>query len=276
MSSDEDDKKKTRTVVESSSSINIPYPPFWDEMPEIWFAQMENIFKIKKIKSDEQQYLHTVASLPVVIIASISDVIQKLPEEHKYDALKTTIIKRKTLSENQRLEKLLESTHMGDRSPSQFWRDLKSIAGESLLTNDSLVKNLWFKRLPEKIQPIVISRSKDDMAELIELADSIWQISYGSGTAISEIKTENSALSKLESEISELRAQIKKFHTYNGTYKRNRSRSRTKNHGNPNNGNRNYSNNKTCFYHNKFGAKAKKCKGGKCPFFVPEANAQGN
>ncbi|HBK82805.1 MAG TPA: hypothetical protein DDZ41_04285 [Flavobacterium sp.] len=260
MSSDESDNSKTN-VVNSATKINIPYPPFWEEMPDVWFSQMENIFKVKRIKSDEQQYLHTVANLPVSIVASSVDIIQNLPNEGKYETLKNVIIKRKTLTDSQRLEKLLESTEIGDRSPSQFWRDLKSTAGNSALTNDELIKNLWLKRLPDNLRPIIMSRMTDEMSSLIELADKIWQLSAASRTSVCELKTEpNSILENLESEISELKAQIKSLHFQKYQNRNHRSRSRNRSQS--------FIANKPCYYHFKFGSKATKCKGGKCSFAI--------
>lgn len=272
--SDDDTEVKNKNEIAASSGTQIPFPPFWNNMPDIWFAQMENIFKLKKIKSDDQKYLHVMACLPVTIIAHISDIIQNLPEndtENKYELLKSTVIKRKTLTDNQRLEKLLENTEIGDRSPSQFWRDLKSLAGKSLLTNDGLVKSLWIKRLPENIRPIVTSRMKDEIDDLVDLADSIWQITSPI-PSISEIKANEStaALNILIKEVSELKTRFNYLETDKKQRNRRRSRSnsRTRQHG--------HQQNKPCYYHWKFGTQATKCKGGKCSFAASHNINSGN
>lgn len=49
----------------------------------------------------------------------------------QYEYLKKELIKRLADSDSTRMRKLLESEHMGDRTPSQFYRDLKKLVTPS-------------------------------------------------------------------------------------------------------------------------------------------------
>lgn len=270
--SDEDDKN----LESNTKSPTVPFPPYWSAMPDIWFCQLESVFKIKKIVKDENKFHHTIACLPVEIITNVSDIIKNLDGENNYVTLKNAILKRKSLSEVQRLEQLLEGSAIGDRSPSQFYRDMMVLAGESSMTNEKLLKALWLKRLPEQIRMVVASRESDDIDKLCDLADKIWDIcSSSSSSKVSSIQNSFS-LQELNNSISSLRSRFEKFEN-KFSEKRNRSRNRSNSNRKPDSQNNKFKSKDTnasskqntkdpCWYHWQYGKKATKCKGGSCTF----------
>lgn len=271
---------ETKHDIESTSSV--PFPPFWNAMPDIWFCQIEAIFKIKKILKDENKYHHTISCLPVDIISSVSDVLKNVPEDDKYNTLKNAILKRKSMSEVQRLEQLLEGSAIGDRSPSQFYRDMQTTAGGSAMSNEQLLKALWLKRLPDQMRAIIAVRESEKIDTLCDLADKIWEISSSSSSNISAVQTPyNNTLNELNKTIEELRSRLSKFENNfsNDNRSRNHSgtssyRSRRNSYSRSNSRSRNNSaswrndtNTKNpCWYHWQYGKNAKKCHGGSCTF----------
>ncbi|KAJ8914237.1 hypothetical protein NQ315_003602 [Exocentrus adspersus] len=61
------------------------------------------------------------------------------------------LIKCLSDSSTQRVRKLLESEELGDRTPSQFLRQLRNLAGNNV--PDDFIKTLWMNRLPASCLP---------------------------------------------------------------------------------------------------------------------------
>lgn len=254
------------------ATVSVAFPPFWHEMPALWFIQVEAVLAVKRVTSDTQQYLLTIAALPVDIIATISDIISKPPETGRFANLKKEVVKRLSLSEAQRLEKLIGTTAMGDLTPSAFYRRLTQLAGTSTAVTEELIKTLWLKRLPDQLRSIVLVQESEPIEKLTSLADKIWEFHAPSTSAIcSNSKstenptTSNITLEKLAVAINELRQ-----HVYNQDKSRSRDISRNRSNNNRSNpkvrprsssGQRRY-----CYYHFRFGAAAKKCRGGSCAY----------
>lgn len=276
-SSDENEDKKN--VESNTKTSTVPFPPFWSSMPDIWFLQMEAVFKIKKIIKDENKFYHTVACLPVEIISSVSDIIKNTEDDNSYVNLKNAILKRKTLSETQRLEQLLDGSAIGDRSPSQYYRDMLTLAGESSLANDKLLKALWLKRLPDQVRVIVASRESEDMDKLCDLADKIWDISSSSSSKVSSIQNPCS-LTELNDTISSLRSRFDKFESKfsqdshsskprsnsNSNRNRRKSQDRSKSREKNSSSKKQTNTKNPCWYHWQYGNNAKKCNGGSCTY----------
>lgn len=265
------DEKPGVDLTTNSIASSVPFPPFWSTMPEVWFIQMEACFKIKKIKLEEHQFFHTVSCLPVSIISIVSDVLTNMDEPNKYTVLKDAILKRKSINETQRLEMLLDGSSIGDRSPSQFFRDLKATAGVSALATEEFIKALWLKRLPEHMRTIIATREAENIEQLCDLADKIWNISTSSSKISSVQSSERNELSELKDSISAFQDRLNNMENterksrslkssnsytrFKSPNRRSPSRTRTKlNTKNP------------CWYHWQYGHKATKCNGGSCTF----------
>ncbi|XP_011705737.1 PREDICTED: uncharacterized protein LOC105460940, partial [Wasmannia auropunctata] len=74
----------------------------------------------------------------------------------------------------QRIRKLLEQEEIGDRKPSQFLRHLTALAGATVSTE--LLRTLWLGRLPPQMQAILATRSADDLEDVAEQADRIYEV----------------------------------------------------------------------------------------------------
>ena len=67
--SDEDD------AFDSLSAVGAKLCPFWDEEPDIWFVQAEQIFALKKITADATMFAHVVVALPKDVTCSVKDIL---------------------------------------------------------------------------------------------------------------------------------------------------------------------------------------------------------
>lgn len=232
-------------------------PTFWSNMPEIWFIQVEQIFALNRISADDSKYRHVIAVLPQEALCNVVDLLKNPPMSGKYDSLKEALITRHSLSENKRLEELLSSSEIGDRSPSSFFRDMENKLGTSSFANRDLLKRLWLRKLPEPVKVAVTSSNMEEVSNLLTLADKVWEVTHTPSVfAVTSTPPHNSpstievellkAVQNLTLEVAALKSDEKR--TYRGRG-RDRSRSRSRSRGRDD----------YCWYHSNFGDRASRC-----------------
>ena len=70
------------------NAVSLKLPQFWAAEPQIWFAQAEAQFALRKIVSDDTKYYYILSALDQSTASRLKDFIGNPPEEDKYDALK--------------------------------------------------------------------------------------------------------------------------------------------------------------------------------------------
>ena len=78
------------------------------------------------------------------------DIPEEPPMERKYERMKMALIKRLSGSTSRQIRKILETEVLGDRTPSRFFRHLRSMAGK--IVSEEFLKELWLSRLPTDTQ----------------------------------------------------------------------------------------------------------------------------
>ncbi|XP_026476309.1 uncharacterized protein LOC113381860 [Ctenocephalides felis] len=226
--------------------VGVKVPPFWPEKAQLWFAQLEGQFALSNISADTTKFYVAIAYLETQYAAEVEDIILKPPTENKYETLKCTLIKRVSLSEDRKLEQLLDREEIGDRRPSQFLRHLRALGGSKV--DDSILKILWIRRLPENIQAIISAHDHLELDKIADMADKIADIvlqhQIQGVKQILELQNQNATLN---SKIDLLAKQVEAL--TQAKYRTLPSRSKVV-HPSP----RGY-----CQYHSRFGAKARKC-----------------
>ncbi|GFY00947.1 uncharacterized protein TNCV_1363531 [Trichonephila clavipes] len=92
-----------------------------------------------------------------------------------YEKLKNQLINRLSLSEEQRVRKLLGREKLGDRKPSQFLRHLRSLAGDIKIKH-TLLRSLLLQRLPPHVQAILQRQSTLEPDQMTDMADRIMEV----------------------------------------------------------------------------------------------------
>ncbi|XP_058809932.1 uncharacterized protein LOC131675103 [Phymastichus coffea] len=136
-------------------------PPFTESNVKLWFRLMEVAFKNASITDDEAKYCQSVAALTPCAIAKVEDVLVNAPNQGLYDDLKVKLIERFTESDSARVRKLLEGEEMGDRSPFEFYRSMKTHATSS--TTDEFILQVWKTRLPLQVQAVMAASNECNM-----------------------------------------------------------------------------------------------------------------
>lgn len=245
-------------------AVSLKLPQFWVNSPATWFVQAEAQFSISKITADKSRYYYVLAALPQEVIESIIDFVQTPPEENFYEGIKKLLVERHSLSEENRIERIISSEVLGDRKPSDFFRTLKRLAGGTI--NDVLIRKLWLRRLPQAINLALISHNEMPISDVMTLADKIWEATKN--VQLYAISPSDSSppsnISKLQKEMKEIKLMLNKLTTQDSRSRqpnrsvrfRSSSRSRTDSQARSSSRTRDKD---ICWYHTKFGDKASKC-----------------
>jgi len=151
-------------------SASIKIPPFWPTDPELWFHQVDAQFAAKDIVNSTTKYNHVVAALSPEITGVVRELIRAPPINDPYKVLKNTIIERTGPTRQQQIHDLLRSQSVGDRRPSIMLQEMKQQIGQD--TGDML-RELFLKRLPQNVSLMLSAFPNDTIDELAKKADSM-------------------------------------------------------------------------------------------------------
>ena len=241
----------------SINRVGVKVPPFWKTDPRIWFFQVESQFRVSNITCDQTKFDTIVASIDAEILSQVYDVLSNQPDREKYACLKKRLISLYADTQTQKTQKLLNELELGDLKPSHLLMKMRNLANNTV--TDDFLKTLWLQRLPREMRAI-LSSSDDNLDKLKEMADKIWDISPSNLHSVNSIQPPQiDRIKGLENKINDLTRTISQLsqRTSKTIFSRNRSKSRD---GGSNNRKRSVSpGDRICFYHHKFGDKARKC-----------------
>lgn len=240
----------------SASEKNVVLPPYWVKNGRLWFIQAEAIFETANIKKEASKLNHLIKMLPFEIIEMVEDLVSQ--PNIGYEVLKKSIIDRTEDSEKKRMKHLLSASDMGDMTPSRFYRYLGKLAGTSTAINSDFITKLWLSRLPSHVSSLLSVFEDKDINELQVIADKVFECTPD---AVSEVHVKSNEeiidLKKLNVQVAELQSKFDRF-AKNSQRSRSSSRSSSRN--------RSSGSKQFCWYHFRFGIKAKKCNRPDCSF----------
>ncbi|XP_051156384.1 uncharacterized protein LOC127278627, partial [Leptopilina boulardi] len=199
-----DNNDENISVVSAGGLNSLRVPQFLPNKIGLWFRLLEAQFTTSRISKDETKFNITIANIGEKYIEQVEDVIMSPPDENKYEYLKLQLTKRLTDSDSSRVRQLLESEEIGDRKPSQFFRDLKKLATSSV--PEEFILTLWKNRLPSDTQRVLAASNIADINALVDTADRVHEIPRNAGR-IAEINKDNDLVNWKE-EIKKLREEI--------------------------------------------------------------------
>lgn len=262
--------------------VSVKYAPFNRDDPEIWFTQLEAQFELGGIKIDGTKYGHLIAALDSETIKCVRDKVLDPPDDEKYASLKLAIIKRLCDSQKIKLNRLLSGLQLGDKKPSQLLREMQALSAKQL--NDEILQNLWLQRLPTHTQEILSCMEELSLEKLAKAADKIVEVQNPVGIySVEKVSVKDSRSAAIRNLNSELKLSIdaltKRFDSFfndknkdrnnKPSFEKNQTRSRSKSRSD-----KRANDYPNCWYHFKFGAKAKNCV--KPCKFSPSNNESGN
>ncbi|KAL4148407.1 hypothetical protein QTP88_002660 [Uroleucon formosanum] len=154
-----------QTPTASVNHVTVKLPPFWAEKPSLWFSQVDLQFAISGITSEETKFHYVVAQLDTRYAAEVEDIITNPPPTERYKHLRTKLVERLSISEEQRVRQLINEKELSDRQitkqqflidsdsdlscyPRRLLRDRRQATDYDLsAANNSTIKTLGTLRL---------------------------------------------------------------------------------------------------------------------------------
>lgn len=266
-------------TVQIDAAAKPKIPAFISVDPEFWFKMNDAAFSKSRIVNDDLKFEYIMGTghdpkiQPYLAAVCREDELGQIPAtSSKYKRLKERVIKGFAISADSKLKKLFKGQGLGDRTPSQLLAHMQNVAPGQC--SDQVLRSLWTEQLPETVRTILAATPETTtLDELAAIADKIME-SLPAPQTISEVKTPKAqstpAASGLAEAMQRLSEQLEKFaRDMAKSQSQLRSRSRSKSRqGRAQTPARTGSNERFCWYHNKFGTKANKCAGD-CSF-LPE------
>jgi hypothetical protein len=92
------------------------------------------------ISSERTKFFHVISQLDQRHATEVEDIITSPPERDPYTTLRAELVKQLSPSTEQRIHQLLTLEEMGDRKPSRFLRQLRSLAPD---LPDGFLRSIW-------------------------------------------------------------------------------------------------------------------------------------
>lgn len=227
----------------SVQRVAVRAPPFYEQMPEIWFIQIESQFALNNIKDDNTKFHIAMTEMTAPILHQISDAVINPPAGRKYENFKEKVLDRFSMSEQTKIKKLLSEFTLGDRAPSHLLEEMQRLATKGF--GEDVLQTLWLECLPENVRGI-LAASDGNLASLAKLADRVIEMTGRRQIAQVTRETPNDRLSRLEKKFDEFIKTQQNDRQNTRPRSKSRSKSVTKDRS-------------KCWYHNRFGDKATKC-----------------
>jgi hypothetical protein len=254
---------------ESTFLGKIELPAFCPENVTVWWAQVELRLKLVNLKTETDKFRYVTAALPTEVAKHVSDLILTEPADKPFSILKTKILEAYEPTNAAKFRKLLEGCELGDRKPSALLREMRQLAQGRV--SDELLRELFFKRLPETVATILVTTDVTNLDRAAEAADKVHDQTFRNSTPVAAVNTTPSEvhaatantppseMQQLRETMSVLINAVKQL-----SNRQPRSRSHSRSGGNRNFGSRNSSPSRRkydlCRYHYKFGDDARQCR----------------
>ena len=158
-----------------SPPINLKLPSFWEDDIELWLAAVDHQFLLSNISTEQKRFSAILSALDYQVIRKVQNIIRN-PGNQPYQTLKQALIKLYKISDDNRLDRLLHQTELGDRKPTELLSELHSLLGESCNVGpdlDKLLRKLFFDRLPPQVRLILAGSPQPTLDLMAQRADDI-------------------------------------------------------------------------------------------------------
>ena len=135
------------------SNRQVQLPKFIAKDVKFWFIQVEALFRTANITTDQTKYDFVIAALDITAAADVRDILENPAAENQYENIKKALVERLAVSEAARIKQILSNERMGDRTPGQHYRYLKSVAGDNF--SDAVLSSIWMDSLPQDVKTVI-------------------------------------------------------------------------------------------------------------------------
>lgn len=153
----------------STNAVALKLPEFWESSASAWFAQTEAQFALRDITADTTKYYYVVSALSSSTATRVVSLLKNPPADDKYSALKAHLLKTFELSDAERASRLFSLQGLGDSKPSELMDRMLGLLGEH--TPDFLFVQLFLRQLPSQVRAALANTTITDCRALAEEAD---------------------------------------------------------------------------------------------------------
>lgn len=264
--------RRTVAVLDDAvSNVSItPLQGSWVHIIADWFYSIENSWAGSKYTS-ATKFHKAVHAIGPDIFPHISDLARTHSTgDDPYNAFKTAVIARLSLSPAEHIAALLTKEELGDSTPSALLRRLRTHNGSAQFPAAALTA-IWLDRLPAETQRFLVAHASSTADQQAVIADALHKIKP-SGQVAMEIESKEETVD-IAAELRKINKRIDALQvSHNGRRENSTSRfSRSSGHRFRSKSRDRRSPNKIengmCWYHKKFQQQAQKCSPG-CKFFA--------
>jgi len=156
----------------TTNAVSLKLPEFWEQNANAWFAQAEAQFNLRDITAQDTRYYYVVASLTNSTAARVVSLLEDPPTYNKYDTLKEYLKDTFCLSESERARQLLSLPGLGDSTPSELMDHMLALLGNHQPC--FLFKELFLQQLPDQVRLNLANSVIKDFRLLAKEADIIF------------------------------------------------------------------------------------------------------
>ncbi len=154
-----------------ANAVAIKLPPFWAEQPAVWFLQAEAQFQIRGITTDATKYYHAVSALDQATAGRLVDLLTTPPADNLYESLKTRLTQTFGLGRRENAARLLHMRALGDCKPSELMDEMLALMDGHATC--FLFEQLFLEQLPDDVRLQLANADFSDARKVALLADSL-------------------------------------------------------------------------------------------------------
>lgn len=230
----------------ATNAVQLKIASFWRKDPELWFFQLEKLFVIHNITTDNTKFNHVVSVLDTDVLSAVRRIVLSPPEKDKYDALKKGIIAAFADSKSTRLSQLLSGQEIGDQKPSQVLNNMIQTA-TGVMEDQSAIRQLWTQRLHPTVRAVIAAHPPNhSLMDLARQADLV--------TEAIQVPIVNAISAQKQPETDKFEELSRQFEALATEVRHMRSEKKPPRRSSP------QRDSGLCWFHEKFGNQARRCR----------------
>lgn len=170
------------TATTTVHAVAVKLSPFSTQEPTAWFRRAEVQFRLRKISDERTKADYVLEAIPESLFPQIAAWLDDQPDEINYADLKDYLLKEYTLTPSARAQRLLRFPlqPLGDRTARVVWNQMQALA--RLPTIDpttkgyrqvDLMKELFLQTLPSSVRAALPDADALEMTALVKRADDL-------------------------------------------------------------------------------------------------------
>jgi hypothetical protein len=157
----------------AAAAPSIKLPPFWASNPEAWFGMAAGQFILRGVADERHQFYYAVGALPEAVVRTVADLLRGQPPADAFTQLRNRLLISHTLTEMQRLDKLVALNAYPGHKPSDVLAELSQFCPAGDL-GSRLFRLLFLRQLPSDLRVLLAEDVATPLPALAARGDQLW------------------------------------------------------------------------------------------------------